>query len=253
MSFLDKIERMLTVAIEWAPNKVFKSSLQPAEILTKLTRALQDHTQVLNGRERAPNHFEVKLNPADFDTFAEYSNNLATDLENSLTDIATSNGFMVNFPIRVTLVQDKAIPKKAPAVKAYFRDHPGGAAPEPVSRRREDPGATRSFEVASPAARFRLTGISEGTRGIVFDVPPGTSTVGRQEDRTLVIRAGVVSRVHARLEQRGNTLRVFDSGSTHGTRVNNTAISQMDLHDGDRVSFATETFRVSQIRNDGRH
>lgn len=239
MNMLNKIERWLTVAVEWVPNKVFHSTLQPGEIGNKLARAMQDQTYMLNGREHAPNTFEVRLHPADYARFAGYANGLTTDLEQSLTDIARQHRFVVQLPIKVQINQHEKAIQRVPDVAASFKDHPG-APPA---------GGTKAFDVPKVPATFRLIGMSGATSGITFDVPPGASTVGRQADRSLVIDATDVSRKHARFEQSGNTLRVHDAGSTNGTWVNGIAISQTELNDRDEIRFGNQNFQVSVTRS----
>jgi pSer/pThr/pTyr-binding forkhead associated (FHA) protein len=96
---------------------------------------------------------------------------------------------------------------------------------------------------------FQLIGISQNTSGIAFDIPPGSSTVGRQADRTLVLDATDVSRVHARFNQSGASLRLYDLNSTNGTRLNGKPVTQAEVQHGDEISFGKQLFRVAAIRN----
>jgi hypothetical protein len=239
VNILKKIERWLTVAAEGIPNKVFHSSLQPGEIGTKLRRAMLDHTHTLNGQEHAPNVYRIRLHPEDMATFAGYTKGLATELEQSLTTIARQNHLRVQLPIRILLEEDAKVLQRVPEVEAHFQD----ASPaEPVD-------STRVINVPRSQTMFQLIGISGKTSGIAFDIPPGASTVGRQADRTLVLDASDVSRVHARFDLSGSSLRVYDLDSTNGTRVNGKPVTMAEVKDHDEISFGKQAFRVAVTRS----
>jgi pSer/pThr/pTyr-binding forkhead associated (FHA) protein len=80
----------------------------------------------------------------------------------------------------------------------------------------------------------------ERSRGMV-EFPLGattTLTVGREEDADIQIAEPLVSRMHARLERRGEAWFVIDLGSTNLTRVNGTIVREKELHAGDELQFA---------------
>jgi pSer/pThr/pTyr-binding forkhead associated (FHA) protein len=69
--------------------------------------------------------------------------------------------------------------------------------------------------------------------------------IGRLLKCDMVLEDGSVSSQHARLQLQDNQLRVFDMGSTNGTRVNYaTAEGPTLLLDGDTVEFGNVTFTV---------
>jgi peptidoglycan glycosyltransferase len=63
-------------------------------------------------------------------------------------------------------------------------------------------------------------------------------TVGREGDANLCIDEPLVSRLHARIERRGERFFVLDLGSTNLTRVNGEVVAERELRDGDEVHFA---------------
>lgn len=71
-------------------------------------------------------------------------------------------------------------------------------------------------------------------------------TVGRDEEASLRIDEPLVSRLHARIERRGERFVVLDLGSTNMTRVNGEVVGERELQDGDEVRFARArcTFRA---------
>jgi pSer/pThr/pTyr-binding forkhead associated (FHA) protein len=63
-------------------------------------------------------------------------------------------------------------------------------------------------------------------------------TVGRDEAASLRVDEPLVSRLHARIERRGEAFFVMDLGSTNLTRVNGEVIAERELQDGDEIRFA---------------
>lgn len=63
--------------------------------------------------------------------------------------------------------------------------------------------------------------------------------VGRDDSADIVVDEPLVSRLHARIERRGEDYVLVDLGSTNLTRVNgDVVVSERKLSDGDEVRFA---------------
>ncbi|HEY7411129.1 MAG TPA: FHA domain-containing protein [Vicinamibacteria bacterium] len=71
-----------------------------------------------------------------------------------------------------------------------------------------------------------------------FDLGPTPLLIGREEDADIQVDEPLVSRAHARIEQRPEGYVVLDLGSTNLTRVNGEVVSQRLLQHGDEVRFA---------------
>lgn len=82
--------------------------------------------------------------------------------------------------------------------------------------------------------------------GSALILPEGTHVVSREGDGVLVLHGeGTVSRLHAEVQRNGSLLTVRDLGSTNGTFVNGTRITdETPLRPGDRVQFGAVAFRV---------
>lgn len=74
------------------------------------------------------------------------------------------------------------------------------------------------------------------------------ATVGRELDNTIVLRSDFVSRHHARLEKREDGWWVIDSGSTHGTQIDDERVQEARLLDGARVRMGDTIFRFGSGR-----
>jgi EAL domain-containing protein (putative c-di-GMP-specific phosphodiesterase class I) len=80
-----------------------------------------------------------------------------------------------------------------------------------------------------------------------FRVDASRFTIGRKPDSSLCISSPTVSREHAELSALDKGLLLRDLGSTNGTYVNGTRISQpCTVHHGDLLQFGQMVFRVVQ-------
>ena len=81
-------------------------------------------------------------------------------------------------------------------------------------------------------------------KGKQVDVPEGTLTVGRAEDRDLIIASTRVSRQHCDIVNEAGALTVRDNDSGNGTLVNGQKVSEKMLEAGDEVTIGPLTFVV---------
>ena len=71
-----------------------------------------------------------------------------------------------------------------------------------------------------------------------FALTAPVMTVGRDETAEIRVDEPLVSRLHARIEKRGEGFVVLDLGSTNHTRVNGVIVNEWPLMHGDEVRFA---------------
>ena len=76
----------------------------------------------------------------------------------------------------------------------------------------------------------------DGSR-IEFPLTAAVHLVGREGAADIQVDEPLVSRNHARLEQRGDAWMVVDLGSTNYTRVNGNRIGEAHLQNGDELQF----------------
>lgn len=72
---------------------------------------------------------------------------------------------------------------------------------------------------------------------VAYELSEDLITIGRAPDNMVVIDDPSVSSRHAQLELNADTYRLKDLGSTNGTRVNGTPITESVLRFDDRVRF----------------
>ena len=73
-------------------------------------------------------------------------------------------------------------------------------------------------------------------------------TIGRGDEADICIRDTWSSRVHCRLGVRDGQLFLEDLGSSNGTLVNGTQMTDATLHSGDQITVGITTFRVTSSR-----
>jgi hypothetical protein len=97
-------------------------------------------------------------------------------------------------------------------------------------------------------ARYRLRFVLQE-----FDLPRGSTVIGRSLDCHLTIEDPLVSRRHARIVVTDTGAHVEDLGSRNGVKVNGAAIRQLTvLRNGDRLRIGTQELVFSRVDEAGR-
>ncbi len=81
-----------------------------------------------------------------------------------------------------------------------------------------------------------------------FELPEGTTDLGRADENAVVLSGDKVSRRHARLHVRGATVLLEDLGSRNGVRLNGVrAVGTQPLQDGDVLKVGENTLLVKGV------
>ncbi len=91
---------------------------------------------------------------------------------------------------------------------------------------------------------FRLVMFRED--GSRRDIPLGlgTTTIGRKNDCGIRIPLGIVSRRHADIILKDDTLTLRDAGAANGTYLNNRRVKEEELEPGDQIMVGPVVFTV---------
>lgn len=93
------------------------------------------------------------------------------------------------------------------------------------------------------AVRYRLRFLLQE-----FDLPPGTTMLGRSTDCHITIEDPLVSRQHARIDLEAGVATLKDLGSRNGVKVNGAPVRETArLQNGDRVRIGTQEFVFTQV------
>src|SRR4051812_12563784 len=124
VNILDRFEQSFERLVEGSVRRLFRSPVQPAEIGRKLERAMVGNQVVSVDGTLVPNDYRVAMHPQDMVSFVDFVSALCRQMENWLGDLADERGFKTIDRIRVQIVGDEAIPRRAIQVTATISDRP---------------------------------------------------------------------------------------------------------------------------------
>ncbi|HEX2075379.1 MAG TPA: DUF3662 and FHA domain-containing protein [Geodermatophilus sp.] len=272
MGVLQRFERRLEGMVGLAFARLFKGKVHPAEIAKALTREADEQRSVLGeGRVLAPNLYDVRLGPVDYDNLAEWSEQLATELADMVAEHVLAEGYQVFDAIQVRLERDEDLPTGVFEVSSHVAD-PARPAPRPEPVPAAPAGAGPPFTGSAavpplPPLRGRVAtdtgrqtpgvvgraGSRPGTTHVLVVDGPGTrhelsagrNVIGRGTDADIRLPDTGVSRKHVDIVLENGTAVAEDLGSTNGTLVNGRRISRQALSDGDviRIGHSVLVYR----------
>lgn len=225
---ISRFEALAEQLVEGTFTRMFAGRLHPLEVATALARATED-AQVINlrGERVAPNVYWVYLNPDDYAALQTAHPTLPEDLAESVARLAAQAGLLLPQPPVVEIHYSDRIPRRRISVTARY-----------IPPQDSLQGDTAQMEPAQQPATspVRSFVILYGTRTVPLTQP--VVTLGRSLDNDIVIDDPRVSRRHAQLRLRSGRYVIYDLGSSGGTFVNNSRISECLLAAGDVISLA---------------
>ncbi len=213
---LQKFERGLERLVEGAFAKAFKSGLQPVELGRRLTREMDlKRTVSVNGLV-APNHFSVKLSPADAERFDSFMEAMKRELVETVREHGRTERYGFVGPVAVEIDTQDNLSAGRFVVTGALVEQPGGG----------------------PTGTLTLT---DGRR---IQLSDDGVVIGRLPDCDVSVTDPNVSRRHAEIKRHGNEYVVVDLGSTNGTKVNGSLVQgERRLHDGDEITVGATIVR----------
>src|SRR5690606_8193858 len=205
-AFESRLERAVEVTI----SRLFRTGLSPVEFGRKLEREIDAHRTVgVDGRTLVPNSFTFRISPDDATQLGDLLGTLRRELADAAREHARDEGYAFVGPVEVHIETDDSLRVGVLLVDARFAESESGLPPGSLL-------------------------LPTGDR-----VPLGeyVVTIGRQGDCTIVLADPNVSRRHAEVRPSGDGFVVVDLGSTNGTRVNGTKVTEHQLRDGAEVRF----------------
>ena len=257
---LAAIERFFERLFERPSARLFRTRLQPLQLLRRIERAMEAERRVGLDRTLVPNRFVVHLHPDDLAGFGDLTETLAVELADGALTFARTHHLSLADRPRVDLQADAHVQRADIRVEARFADPPSahggdseapGAGSGAASTAGDprglsgDPTATRVFRLPQPTSPRAAVAVTDPDGRIRrFTIGGGGLTIGRAEDNDLVARDTRVSRHHGRIAGRRGTLVYLDLGSTNGSRVNGEPVTEVVLGVGDRLEVGATTIVV---------
>ncbi|TQN40691.1 pSer/pThr/pTyr-binding forkhead associated (FHA) protein [Blastococcus colisei] len=270
MGVLQRFERRLEGMVGLAFARLFKGKVHPAEIAQALQREADEQRSVMGeGRVLAPNVYVVTLGRTDFEHLGQWSDQLAGELADMVSEHIDDEGYQVFDKVTVRLEQDTDLPTGVFEVSSHVADparppsrddfavaapprpqagaHPplpplpplrgriatdtGKQGPSFTGRAGNRPGVTHVLVVDGPGTRHELS--------------TGRNVIGRGTEADIRLPDTGVSRKHVDVVLDGGTATVEDLGSTNGTLVNGRRVSRHALSDGDviRIGHSVLVYR----------
>ena len=223
---LSQLEARVEQLVEGAFKRLFASRLDAREVGLALARAMEDGATVTpEGRQAAPERYDVHLNPQDALALLDAEPELPERLGDELIALAREGGFTLPRRPDVTIVPDATLALHAIAVETRARLRGGETLASTPAR-----GLAAQFDSA-PAAFL----IVDGDRHVTLDEP--VISIGRRVENQIVLDDPRISRTHAQIRPRFGRWMIFDLGSSSGTRVNGEPVAEWALKPGDVIDL----------------
>lgn len=218
MGFLDKIEKAIESAVTGAFSKTFKSELQPIEIGSAI-KSHMDANAAIVSRDRilVPNQFEITLSTADFARFKLIAERLNQELRSQAMAHATKQGYQFAGTLQISLNESSNIGIGQVYVKA-------------------------SSPAVAPADVEWMPRLEVVGEGLTFEIVKSRTSVGRDASSDIQINDTSLSRQHFEIVWTGSKAGIRDLGSTNGTFVGDTRVSEMALATDSVIKAGHKTF-----------
>ncbi len=272
------IERFFERLFERPATRLFHPRLQPVQLQRRLERAMEAERRLSADRTYVPDRYRIVLHPSDHEGFAGYRGTLESDLSEALLARARKRGYTLLARPSIRLESSREVRSGEILVQAEVLDPgvlrevstglrrvdgmpiprrpPGpargtyaGSGQAPVSSPQRDLSATAAFEaprVATPTATIEIAGPGTAPYGVSF--LGGTLRVGRGPENDIVLTDDRVSRRHGAFTTRQGALIYTDQGSTNGSFVNGSMVSEIALGTGDVVRLGNTTLTIRPDR-----
>ena len=223
---LNLLENRLQSLVEGSAARLFPAYDLQSEVTRRLVQAMQLELRPQpDGGWLAPNEYTIYLPGAQLSELSvrELAETLALELQQA----AAETGLRFNQDPNIRLLPNPEAGAETVEITAQFSLGPSGntavLGPDPLPA-----------SVSQPLPNAFL--IVDGSRIFLLEKP--VINIGRQEDNDLILNDTRISRHHAQLRWVQDRYRLFDLGSSGGTWVNGSAISQWPLSPGDTFLLA---------------
>jgi hypothetical protein len=238
---MSRVERFIERLVERPSARLFRTRLQPIQVLRRIERAMEGGRGAEGQRDLVPDAFRVRLHPQDLAALPA-PEETAAELASGALTFARSHRYALRGRPSVTLQPDPTLrlgevdvdPAVSPAAAVNVGDELAES-------------GTRVFEVPvvdAPDAVIEVREPGRSARRVILSGAP--MRIGRAPECELVLKDSRVSRRHARLQARGGVLVLTDLGSTNGTRVNGHRVTEVVLGAGDRIQVGETSIVVDR-------
>lgn len=220
MGVLKNFEGRLERGIEGFFKAAFRSGLQPVELAKQILREMDAQKTVGVKEIWVPNRYVLFISEEDRERFANVEGALVRELETVVVEGARERGFGLVARPEVVFETDEELKRGDLHIEAELTEAPGPLSPE---------------QVTAPSEVQAVLVLRDGGRE--FPLNADKAVIGRLTGSEVEIQDPGASRKHAEIHRRGEDFVVVDLGSTNGTLVNDSPVSEQTLEDGDRITI----------------
>ena len=201
MGLLDSFEKGLERAVNGAFAKTFRSGVQPVEIASALRSELDKKAAVVS-RDRilVPNMLTVRLADADAERMNAVGPALLDELRGLVEKHAQAQGYSFSAPVSVSITADSGLSTGVVRVD--------------------------SSSAAGSQVSWQAVVDIDGTR---HPLVSSRTVIGRGSDADITIPDAGTSRKHVEILWDGQRAMVRDLGSTNGTQLDGSRVSEAPL------------------------
>ena len=225
MGILSEFERRLEGAIEGIFAKAFRTGVHPVELATRILKELEAGKTVGVRQVWVPNRFTFRLSPADRERFEKTERSLRRELEQVVRDGAKERGWDLVGPAEVDFETDPSLKQGEFDCQAALVEGGTGTSQPPVAEA-PSPGPPPQPEAAE------LVFIAGGKPGKRHPITGDVTRLGRLADSDIVLADPGASRRHAEIRREDGRFVIADLGSTNGTLVNESTVTETALVPG---------------------
>ncbi len=218
MGVLRNFESRLERGIEGFFKAAFRSGLQPVELAKRILREMEANKTVGVREVWVPNRYVLAVSGEDRERFKGAEGALIRELETVVTEGARENGWGLVARPEVVFETEQGLKRGDLEVEAELTE------------------ATGPAQQAAPPSGGRAVLALAGD-GQEWSLDRESSVIGRLSGSEIEIQDPGASRRHAEIRRQGEDYVVVDLGSTNGTLLNDSPVSQATLEDGDRITI----------------
>ncbi len=230
MGVLRNFESRLERGIEGFFRAAFRSGLQPIEMAKRILREMEANKTVGVREVWVPNHYTLWVSGEDRERFANMEAALIKELEGVVREGAREKGYGLVARPEVGFETGERMKRGDLRVEAELSEAPGPASDEQP--------AVAPVRDGAGSPRLVLDG-----DGQEWPLRGERSVIGRLAGSEVEIQDPGASRKHAEIRRDGSDFVVVDLGSTNGTLLNDSPVSEASLEDGDRITIGRTVLR----------
>lgn len=216
---------------------------------------MEEHRRVEGRRSYVPSRYRLRLHPTDLMALQEPGGALGADLAESLHGYARHRGYLLTSRPQVLLEGSDALPPgevevEADAVTPPRRttlngaERPAAPARRPAQEPPPEPYGTQVFVAPTTNAPKAVLAVQVPGRPVGRFPIRSTVRIGRALDNDLVLPDERVSRHHGQISVRLGMLVYTDLGSTNGSFLNGSGVSEIALGPTDVLQLGGSSLTV---------